>query len=156
MQHYCKEYFENAFAPNQTQSFPHTQMQLFKKCLMSNLFHSRTCISYTLVQKCRYWPTLLHFTLSDQFGNPELGKGKGKRGKCAAAMLFPCAIAVRKKMMMGLRLNIELKGSVPPRDHLHQERQWACYLQTDTHLGLNTLADSVVKKWCRGMAPNSN
>lgn len=47
--------------------------------------------------------------------------------------------------MMGLRLNIELKGSVPPRDHLHQARQWAYYLQMDTLSGLNSLADSVVK-----------
>lgn len=54
---------------------------------------------------------------------------------------------------MGLRLNIELKGSVPPRDHLHQARQWACYLQTDTHLGLNTFAGAVVKKMMQRYGP---
>lgn len=56
-------------------------------------------------------------------------------------------------MMMGLRLNIELKGSVPPRDHLHQTRQWACYLQTDPLLGLNTLAGSVVKNDAEEWSP---
>lgn len=56
-------------------------------------------------------------------------------------------------MTMGLRLTIELKGSVPPRDRLHQARQWAGYLQTDTLLGLNTPADSVVKNDAEVLPP---
>lgn len=55
--------------------------------------------------------------------------------------------------MMGLQLTIELKGSVPPRDHLHQARQWAGYLQTDTPLGLNTPAGSVLKNDAEVLPP---
>lgn len=56
-------------------------------------------------------------------------------------------------MMMGLRLTIELKGSVPPRDRLHQARQRAGYLQTDTLLGLNMPAGSVVKNDAEVLPP---
>jgi len=54
---------------------------------------------------------------------------------------------------MGLQLTVELKGSVPPRDHLHQARQWADYLQTDALSGLNTPPGSVAKNDAEVLPP---
>lgn len=94
MQHYCKEYFENAFAVNHTQPFLHIHTQLFKKCLIPFTAEPVFLIPWHRNADTDLLYSILHFQIS--LAIQSWGGGKGREGN-ALLLCFSLCYCCKKK-----------------------------------------------------------
>lgn len=94
MQRYCKEYFENSFALKQTQSFSHTHMQPFKKCLIPFTAELAFLIPWHRNADIDLLYSILHF--QNNLAIQSWGEGKGREGN-VLLLRFPLSYCCKKK-----------------------------------------------------------